>query len=142
MIQGWNTTLRTNPRKRMRARSLKEKFGDDPLRYGPLWEEVRRQPCFGKRHLRRHMCAPGYAPATAHHLGETDLDGMLSVCGALHDEAELYPEKLAKALQQAGSPVPQVLADGYVDAAVAELREAGELPPEVERAWRERRAEG
>ena len=140
-VRGWNTTLRTDPRKRMRAKTLQEKFGDDQLRYGPLWELVRRRPCFGKSYLPGHVCALGYAPPSAHHLGKTDLDGLLPVDGALHDEVELYPETVAKALQRAASPTLHILADQYVDAAVAELREAGELPPEVEQAWTEKRAE-
>ena len=140
MLQGWNTTLRTDPKKRMRSRTLQEKFGDDPLRYGPVLELVRLRPCFGKSYLPGHACALGYAPPSAHHLGETDLDGLVPVCGALHDEVGLYPETVASALRRARSPTLPALAAQYVDAAVAELRVNGELLPEIERAWEERKA--
>lgn len=133
-VQGWNSTLKMNPKKKLKSRTLEEKFGDDPLRYGPLWEEVRRRDCMGLTWLLRHQCKPGYAPPTAHHQGETDLDGLLPCCGWLHDRMELEPGKVAKALTDAGSPCYQALGMLYVSAAAVELRECGEMTAEIEKA--------
>ena len=133
-VRGWNTTLRVDPKKGLRSRTLKEKFGDDPLRYGPLWDEVRREPCMGLTWLPRHQCKPGYAPPTAHHLEESDLEGMVPCCGWLHDRLELAPDEVAKELTEAASPSLQALGDLHILAAAARLREKGEMPPEIEEA--------
>lgn len=76
-------TTELRPKKRLRARSFCERFADDPLRYGPLFEIVRRARCFVLDLTRRHSCS-GPGRHTAHHEGETDLGGLLPCCGFVH----------------------------------------------------------
>lgn len=138
MISRFGSTLRANPKKRLKARSLREKFKDEPLRYGVVFERVRTYPCAGKVYFVDHVCGPGVAPASAHHLGRDDMDGLWPVCGRCHDDLEEREAKVVKALKQAGMPSLDAIAKSYVGQALFELKEEGELPVEVETAARRR----
>ena len=138
MISRFGSTLRANPKKRLRSRTLEEKFGDDPLRYGPVFKRVRGYPCFGTIYFLGHRCGPGYAPASAHHVGYDDLDGLLPVCGLLHDQVGEKALKVEKRLRRAGMPSIEAIAKSYVGQALFELKEEGELPPDVKQAAMER----
>lgn len=85
-VRRWNSTLKVGkPLKRRDFRKRKEG------RYGPLWEKVRRMPCFLLEMVPElHECGLGYAPATAHHVIPKGLDeqGLLPVCGKVHDVLE------------------------------------------------------
>ena len=85
-MRAWNSTLPVGkPLKRRDFRKRKEG------RYGPLWEKVRRMPCFLREMVPElHQCGLGYAPATAHHViprGQ-DVEGLLPVCMSAHDVLE------------------------------------------------------
>lgn len=108
---------RNNPLKRrtsLRSRSLSERTEDDPDRYGELFERVREMPCFGRRYLPGHECGLGYAPATAHHLGRKDTEGLVPVCGRLHDLCEERESEVERRLAQAGSPCLDDLGGFYI----------------------------
>lgn len=129
--RGWNSTLpvarsRMKASTRLRSRSLEEKYGDDPERYGPLFREVRdRMECFGLTYLPGHVCDLGYAPATAHHIddrGHLDRHGLVRVCGALHDRCEQFPGEVEQDLAAAGSPSLQEIAHATVRDARAAIR--------------------
>ena len=66
-------------------------------RYGPLWEAVKRMPCFLLETAPElHTCGLGYAPATAHHVipkGQ-DEEGLISCCGAVHDVLEAHKRRV------------------------------------------------
>ena len=85
-MKRWNSTLKVGkPLKRRDFRKRKEG------RCGPLWEKVRRMPCFLLEMVPElHECGLGYAPATAHHVIPRGLDeeGLLPVCGQAHDVLE------------------------------------------------------
>ena len=77
----------------MKRSSLKRRgFKRTEKRYGPLWDAVKRMPCF-LRQLAPHLhpeCGLGYAPATAHHVipkGD-DEEGLIPCCGQVHDVME------------------------------------------------------
>lgn len=69
--------------------------------YGELWEQVRRLPCFWKRVDPTHACGIGVSqsrPISAHHMvpvsrGGKDADGLLPVCGLVHDWLEYAKSK-------------------------------------------------
>ena len=133
------STLRADPRKRMKARTLEEKFGDDPLRYGTLFREIRLLPCFGSTYLPGHVCGLGYAPATAHHLGKTDLDGLLPVCGHMHDQVGEQTLEVEKRLREAGRPSLSGLGRLYLVRTIGRLsQECGRLAPEIAMEARKR----
>jgi hypothetical protein len=85
-VRRWNSTLPVGKGfKRKDFRKRKEG------RYGPLWEKVKRMPCFLREmvpHL--HECGLGYAPATAHHVIPKGLDaeGLIPCCSKAHDVLE------------------------------------------------------
>lgn len=91
-MKKWNSTLKMGKPlkkggrlKRRDFRKLKEG------RYGPLWETVRRMPCFLREMAPElHECGLGYAPATAHHVIPKGLDaeGLIPTCGKAHDVLE------------------------------------------------------
>lgn len=61
-----------------------------PDRYGPVWDRVRRLPCWvagaGYRGRGHPRCGMGETSRhTAHHIGRRDSDGLIPVCGAAHD---------------------------------------------------------
>ncbi len=138
MVSRRNSTLKANPRKKLRSRTLREKFGDDPLRYGLVFEAVRRLPCWAKVYIPGHECGLGAVPASAHHLGTDDLDGLLPSCSLSHSDLHERVGKLAKALKTAGQPSLEAIGKSYVGQALYELKEADELTPELETTARER----
>jgi len=87
-VSRFGSTLKINPAKKLKVRTLEERFGDDPLMYGVVFKLIRTWPCFGIEWLPGHKCRPGYAPAGSHHLGKDDLDGQVPVCSWLHDFAQ------------------------------------------------------
>lgn len=138
MISRFGSTLKANPKKRMKTRTLAEKFKDEPLRYGVVFKRVRRYPCAGRVYFADHVCGPGVAPASAHHLGYDDLDGLVPSCGRFHDDMEEREAKLVKALRTAGMPSLEAIGKSYVGQALFDLKEQGELPLEVEDAAMQR----
>lgn len=94
----WNSTLR--PGRRPRERSFRERFpeGEDRDRYGFLWEMVRRLPCIAVLlGVHGHRCRPGVSGRhTAHHVGRTDLDGLVPADGWLHDGMDGAPGRTAR----------------------------------------------
>lgn len=100
--------------KALRARSFTERFDGTGDRYGPLFDRVRMMECFGLRYLSAHECGLGYAGATAHHLGKLDRDGLLPVCGKLHDRCETDEAGVEFELAQMGSPTLEELGRMYV----------------------------
>jgi len=70
-------------KKRFRQKSFTERFKDDPLRYGILFEAVRLMRCFVAAMGSTHRCA-GPGRHTAHHEGKDDLGGLLPCCGYVH----------------------------------------------------------
>lgn len=140
----WNSNLRPgkplgrDPEKPLRStkklkrRTLKERYGHDPLSYGVLFEKVREWPCAGKVHLpHQHRCGPGYRPPTAHHLGKTDVEGLVPCCGALHDAMEERTKEVDQALREAGKPSLAKLGQAYVRTAARIVAGQGRLPKEV-----------
>ena len=121
---------------KLRSRGVMERHKDDPFRYGVLFTTVRQWLCFGVEHLPGHICGLGYAPPTAHHLGKTDLDGLLPVCGRLHDLVEERPSQVERALREAGQPSLQEIGRTYLRQASQALVDRGELPSEVEAVCR------
>lgn len=119
---------------RLRSRSLEERYGDDDLRYGPLFDEIKVMTCFAREHLPDYPCGPGYRPATAHHLGETDPEGQVPACGRHHDWAEEFPGEVDEALREAGSPSLDELGRMYVKEAALRLIERGEMTDEIREA--------
>lgn len=134
MISRFGSTLRANPKKRFKGRTLKERFKGQPWKYGQVFEAVRKLPCAGRVYLPYHECGPGVAPASAHHLGNDDLDGLVPACSRFHDDLEEREAKVVEALKQAGMPSLEAIGKSYVGQALFELRDQGELPPEVEDA--------
>ena len=124
--------------KKMKVRTLEEKFGDDPFRYGTLFKEIRLLPCFGSTYLPGHVCGLGYAPASAHHLGKTDLDGLLPVCSLLHDETEERSLEVEKRLREAGRQGLQALGRGYLVRTLKKLEEEDRLAAEIATEARKR----
>lgn len=152
--RAWNSTLRpgkglgrskkaldrskgglSRSTKPMKRRSLKERFKDRPECYGPIFLLVRQEPCFAARVLPTlHACGLGYAPASAHHLGDTDLDGLLPACGRMHDVLE-NPRgvRMTEAqLQAAGQPSLREIGLQYVGRAIVELRDTDQMPSNLE----------
>lgn len=86
------------------------------LRYGPLFDIVKVEPCFGKRYLRWHTCGLGLQ-WTAHHVRRNDEDGLLPVCGAAHLLLHSQPWKVDEALSLAGHPTKEEIALEYVERA-------------------------
>ena len=127
----YGSTLKYRPGKKLRGRTLEERFKDQQLRYGLLFREIRLLLCFGVEYLPGHICGPGYAPPTAHHLGKLDLDGLLPVCGLLHDEVGEKALEVEKRLRTAGKPSLEAIGKGYVQRALALLQAEGRLPDEV-----------
>lgn len=121
---------------KLRSRGVMEKYKDDPFLYGVLFTLVRTWRCFGATYLPGHECGLGYAPPTAHHPGKTDLDGLLPVCGALHDLVEERPSRVERALREAGQPSLHDIARTYLSQASQALVDLGELPAEVEAVCR------
>ena len=134
----FGSTLKVDPAKKLKSRTLEEKFGDDPLRYGPVWKCVRILPCAGRKYVPLHECGPGFAPATAHHLGKDDLAGLWPVCGALHDQLAERPREVSKALRKAGGPTIGAIGKRYVAGALERLQADGRLPYPLEQAARRR----
>jgi len=137
-VSRFGSTLKANPKKMLKTRSLKEKFKDEPTRYGQVFEEARLLLCFGLGRLPGHVCGIGVARSTAHHIGKDDLEGLLPSCGKLHDDLHERAGEVSKALRRAGSPPLHVLAGRYVEDILARLEDRGELEPEVEAAARAR----
>jgi hypothetical protein len=148
--KAWNSTLRPSPlarsgkglkrspikgsRKPLKRRTLEERYGDDPTRYGPLFKRVREYPCLGRVHLRGwHVCAPGYRPATAHHFGDTDLEGLAPCCGLMHDLLHESAKEVDLELRKRGRTLVG-LSQAYVRVAAEALEGAGELPEECSAA--------
>ncbi len=130
-ISRFGSTLKVDPAKKLKVRTLEEKFGDDPLMYGPAFKLVRTLLCFGIEWLGGHKCKPGYAPATAHHPGKDDLDGLVPVCGWLHDRCAERTLEVERELREAGSPPLSGLGRMYTMLAIRELVDREELPPEL-----------
>lgn len=151
----WNSTLpipkkplqRKTP---LRSRSLTEKYGDDPIRYGVLFREVRKMPCAGKVHAPRHVCSGRH---TAHHdppVGKRgdDLSGMIPCCDRLHAKLENRQPVFSGGEGQTRSMLLEELgwdearlaevAMGYVQAAIRRLEAGDGLPEEVAEVARER----
>jgi hypothetical protein len=137
--KAWNSRLRPGKglkpgkgfkvkgdKKPLRSRTLTERFQDDPTRYGPLWKVVRVLPCVGRMVDPGHECGPGYAPATAHHLGKTDLEGLVPVCGALHDV--LHQRHKCREWEERAGVDLAALGGKYVKGAAERLERDGELP--------------
>ena len=119
---------------RLRARTLEEKYGDDDLRYGPLFEEVRRMECAGNHP--GHECGPGYAPASAHHLddkGHLDAKGLIPCCGRLHDVLE----DPSRSVEWTDGRTTEEVGRFYVLKAAHRIRARGEMTEELEQAIRE-----
>jgi len=81
---GWNSSLKAGSGPT--ARPWREVHEDDPGKYGPIFEVVKRRECIGRRFIAGHRCAFGH---TAHHWksvgsGGADRDGLLPCCGLLH----------------------------------------------------------
>ena len=107
--RGWNSTLPRATKPMNRGKGLSPGKGLKPGgrlkvhdfrnrkegRHGPLWEAVRRLPCFlavlaPELHP---MCGLGYASGhTAHHVIPASLDimGLLPCCGQVHDVLERF----------------------------------------------------
>ena len=83
-------------------------------RYGPLWEAVKREPCFGLSFLPGHKCGIGVMPATAHHLRRLDAEGLVPVCMAMHDFCHTQSWKVTEALILAGAPTLAEIGMEYV----------------------------
>jgi hypothetical protein len=113
----------------MKRRTLQERYGEDPLRYGPLWEKVRRwYPCAGKVHLGgAHDCGPGMRPAGAHHLGDTDIEGLIPCCRRFHDQLHDRSWEVEAELRKRGRTLAR-LGLAYVQVAADSLAAEGELP--------------
>jgi len=137
-VRGWNTSLKSNVEKPLRTRSLQERAEKNPLRHGAVFLEVRKEPCAGARELPDHQCGLGYAPPSAHHLGRSDLDGLVPACGLFHDEMGEKEREVERRLRKAGRPPLRVLGERNVRTALARLMERGELPPAVMAAARRR----
>ncbi|GAG06762.1 unnamed protein product [marine sediment metagenome] len=133
-ISRFGSTLKVRPKTKLKTRSLKERKKDKPLEYGQVFEEVRRERCFGLAELPGHRCGIGVAGSTAHHIGKDDLDGLLPTCGSGHDDLHERVWKVAEALRTAGKPPLHTLAEGYVRRSLARWKKRGELNPEVETA--------
>ena len=131
MISRFGSTLRANPKKRMKARTLREKFKDRPWKYGQVFEAVRKLPCAGRVYVPGHECGPGVAPASAHHLGRDDLDGLVPACARFHDDLEERVAKVTEALRTAGNPSLEAIGKSYVGHALFWLNEQGELDPVI-----------
>lgn len=124
---------------RLRSRTLEERYGDDPIRYGVLFKAVREKICFGRLYVAGHSCGIGYAPASAHHIGDTDLDGQLPACGKMHDRLEEFPKEVEEELP--GDWTLETLGKWYVRKAARELDRAGDLPDDVRQELEERGVE-
>jgi hypothetical protein len=83
-------------------------------RYGKLWEAVKREPCFLSWHVPGHKCGIGVRPATAHHLGRLDAEGLVPCCGKAHDLCHDQPWRVRKALDLAGAPTLEEIGMEYV----------------------------
>ena len=104
--RGWNSTLENRtplkqgtkglkPGGRIKVRNFRTRKEG---RYGPLWEAVKRLPCF--LHVLapnlHPMCGLGYASGhTAHHVipKGLDVEGLLSCCGQVHDVLERFKRR-------------------------------------------------
>lgn len=76
----------------MRRRSFSQRFptDHDGPRYGPLFRAVRMMDCWAATQMYEgpghEGCGLGQQGGhTAHHLGRLDEDGLIPVCGRLHD---------------------------------------------------------
>jgi len=125
------STLRQDPSKKLRSRTLSERFKDDPLRYGILFEFVRRKPCAGAVYVPGHMCGAGYAPASAHHLGKDDLGGLVPACGSFHDDMEEREADVERALREANQPTLEKIGRSYVAEALFHFHRKKKLSPEI-----------
>ncbi len=79
-------------------------------RYGPLWEKVRRMPCFvAEKFGELHTCGLGYAPASAHHVipGGQDQEGLAPCSGAVHNVLEAQKRRVTVDLSSVcdGNPI-------------------------------------
>lgn len=133
-IARFGSTLKVRPKKKLKVRSLKERFKDKPLEYGQVFDEIKVERCFGIEELPGHRCGIGVAGSTAHHIGKDDLAGLLPSCGKLHDDMHERVWKVVEALRTAGKATLHTLAERYVRRALLRLKERGELGPEVETA--------
>lgn len=141
----WNSTLGVRKgsglttRTRLKSRTLSEKYGEDALRYGPLFQVVRELKCAGHPDvylIPGHRCGPGYAPASAHHLDSKqhlDARGLIPCCGRLHDQLEQFPGEI----QWADDWTTERVGRFYVVHARNTLRHRGDLTEEIENAVRE-----
>jgi len=114
MISRFGSTLKSNPKKRMKTRTLREKFKDQPFKYGIIFDYVRTMPCAGRIFIPGHECGVGVAPPSAHHLGNDDLDGLVPACGRFHDDLEERARKVSKVLETAGMPSLEAIGKSYV----------------------------
>jgi hypothetical protein len=103
----------------MKKTAFKKKrgFKRTENRYGPLWDEVKRERCFGLKYISGHECGIGVRPWTAHHLGRLDEEGLCPVCAKLHDMCHDQPWKVTEALEKAGSPTLEEIGQLYVEKA-------------------------
>lgn len=132
----WNSTLGVKKGGRLKARTLGEKYGGDPLRYGPLFEEVRAMTCAGRSLIAGHRCGPGYAPASAHHLDDKshlDALGLIPCCGLLHDRLEDPSDQVRWVAHRTDEDVGRF----YVLKAADRIRDRGEMTEELESALKE-----
>ena len=128
----YGSTLKVNPKTKLRTRTLEEKFGDDPGKYGPLFEAVRPLPCFALTYLPSSPCGLGYAPASAHHLEERDVGGLVPSCSLHHDMMGERTLEVERLLREAGSPSLQAIGKGYLIRAIKWIEDRGEeLPAEL-----------
>lgn len=132
----WNSTLRPgkplrakkrlsrtraslNRTGKLKRRGVMERHADDPDRYGELFLRVREMPCFGRSRLPLHQCGIGVRPATAHHVGRKDSEGLLPVCGRLHDALHERPWEIQSRMGKGGAEKVRRLALEYVEQARA-----------------------
>lgn len=88
------STLKT--RTRLKAKPFSKRYDGKGERYGSLFRAVREMKCWlaveGYYGIGHEGCGPGTQDSgadpmgfTAHHVGRTDEDGLLPVCGSAHD---------------------------------------------------------
>lgn len=99
---------------KLRRRGVMERYKDDPDRYGDAFLGIRELPCFARRYLPGSECGLGYAPASAHHLGEKDSEGLVPCCGKHHDMMEEREKEVESMLKEAGSPPLKEIGRKYV----------------------------
>ncbi|MFP3947118.1 MAG: hypothetical protein ACLFWG_00175 [Longimicrobiales bacterium] len=119
---------------RLRSRSWSERR--TVLRHGPVWETVRLEPCIWLLVDPGHECRRSVRGGhTAHHLGRSDLDGLVPAGGLVHDRLHGRPGEppsvAAAELLEATGLTLEEHGRRHVERAVRRLRERGELPDAV-----------